>query len=38
MTARLERAFLDERIGEVYLAAAELAVRVEELGSELARD
>jgi hypoxanthine phosphoribosyltransferase len=29
---------LDERIGEVYLAAAEIAARVEELGSELARD
>jgi hypoxanthine phosphoribosyltransferase len=38
MTARDERAFHDERIGEVYLAAAELAARVAELGSELARD
>jgi hypoxanthine phosphoribosyltransferase len=28
----------DERIGEVYLAAAEIATRVEELGAELARD
>jgi hypoxanthine phosphoribosyltransferase len=33
-----QRAGLDERIGEVYLAAAELAARVEELGAELARD
>ena len=28
----------DERIGEVYLGAAEIAVRVRELGAELARD
>jgi hypoxanthine phosphoribosyltransferase len=29
---------LDERIGEVYLGAAELATRVRELGADIARD
>jgi hypoxanthine phosphoribosyltransferase len=29
---------LDERIGEVYLSAEELAARVRELGAEIARD
>jgi hypoxanthine phosphoribosyltransferase len=29
---------LDERIGEVYLDAAEIAARVRELGAEIARD
>jgi hypoxanthine phosphoribosyltransferase len=29
---------LDERIGEVYLGAAEIGVRVQELGAEIARD
>jgi hypoxanthine phosphoribosyltransferase len=28
----------DERIGEIYLSAAELAARVRELGAEIARD
>jgi len=38
MTPGGQRPVLDERIGEVYLAAAEIAARVEELGGELARD
>ena len=38
MTPGQEGAFQDARIGEVYLAAAALAARVEELGGELARD
>jgi hypoxanthine phosphoribosyltransferase len=29
---------LDERIGEVYLGAAEIAARVQQLGAEIARD
>jgi hypoxanthine phosphoribosyltransferase len=29
---------LDERIGEVYLSAADIAARVRELGAEIARD
>jgi hypoxanthine phosphoribosyltransferase len=32
------RAALDERIGEVYLTAAEIAARVVELGAEVSRD
>jgi hypoxanthine phosphoribosyltransferase len=31
-------ALLDERIGEVYLSAADIAARVRELGAEIARD
>ena len=32
------RGVLDPRIGEVYLTAAEIAVRVDELGAEISRD
>jgi hypoxanthine phosphoribosyltransferase len=38
MTPGEPRVCLDERIGEVYLAAAELRARVGELGAEIARD
>ncbi len=31
-------ALLDDRIGEVYLSAADIAARVRELGAEIARD
>jgi hypoxanthine phosphoribosyltransferase len=38
MTPDGERPVLDERIGEVYLTAAEISARVGELGAEIARD
>ena len=38
MSDAVRRVDLDERIGEVYLAAAELAARVVELGAEIGRD
>jgi hypoxanthine phosphoribosyltransferase len=38
MSSGQPRAALDERIGEVYLTAAEIAARVKELGAEIARD
>src|SRR5438132_60486 len=33
-----ERLPADDRTGEIYLSAAEIAVRVRELGAEIARD
>jgi hypoxanthine phosphoribosyltransferase len=36
--ADIGRSDADDRIGEVYLSAAELAARVRELGAEIARD
>jgi hypoxanthine phosphoribosyltransferase len=38
VTVGFVAAHLDERIGEVYLEAAEIAARVRELGAEIARD
>lgn len=37
-TSRADALAADERIGEIYLSAAEIAARVRELGAEIARD